>query len=197
MLRNAAVLLSLALLFPGAANSEFRFQPSSITVGAGPAKLDGAGTTFFLSGRVDLATFTSDLVWDAGFHWWKKTDTATFAGFDGFGLPITSEIDTSYRDFAILSGVKYLFHVENEKILPYARGGLSLNFVDVSVETSGMTTGAVSGGQTDLGLYLGGGASYRYSPSVLFGLEAAFNMTEADHFLFGFTVSFPLNRGGP
>lgn len=189
-----SAVLGLALLVPGPAAAEFRFEPNAVTLGVGPAMLqDGIGTTFFLAGRVDLGTFTDRLVWDAGLHWWQKSETQSFTFFGQ-----TSETETSYRDFAVSSGVKYLFPVTSERWLPYARGGLALNFVNVSVSstTAGVPAGTVSAGDTDLGLYLGGGASYRYSPSFLIGAEASLNVTDADHFLLGLTASFPFGGSG-
>lgn len=188
-----ALALALALLVPRGAAAEFRFQPDEVTLGLGPAMLqDGIGTTFFLAGRVDLGTFTDDLVWDAGLHWWRKTESATF---DFFGTSSTTE--TRIRDLAVSSGVKYLFSIDHDRWVPYARGGLALNFVDVAVETtvSGTPTEAISASSSDMGAYIGGGATYRYSPTVSFGAEAVYNMTDADHFLLGFTASFLIGGG--
>jgi opacity protein-like surface antigen len=189
MRKLSSGLLGLALLVPTSVSAAFQFQPNAVTFGVGPAMLqDGIGTTFFLSGRVDLGTFTDQLVWDAGLHWWQKTETTSYAFFGE-----TSEIKTSFRDLAVSSGVKFLIPVQSPQWLPYARGGLALNFVDVSVKTTtgATTTGSVSGGDSDLGAYLGGGVSYRYSPSFLIGAEGVLNVTDADHFLLGVMASFP------
>ena len=71
------------------------------TLGVGPAMLqDGIGTTFFLASRVDLGTFTDDLVWEAGLHWWQKTETTEF---DILGQ--TTRTEARYRDLALTSGV--------------------------------------------------------------------------------------------
>jgi len=186
--------LGSVLLLPASASAEFQFQPNSVTVSAGPAVLDGdMGTTFFLAGRVDLATFTDKLVWDAGFHWWKKSETTSYSIFGQ-----TVESETSLRDLAFSSGVKFLIPVKSQEWLPYLRGGLAMHFVDVSVSASsgGTTTGVASGGTTDLGIHLGGGASYRVNPSFLLGGELNLNVTDADHFLFGLTASFPFGASG-
>jgi hypothetical protein len=193
MRKLALALLGLALLLPGSAAAEFRFQPSAVTLAVGPAILENdIGTTLFLAGRVDLGTFTDQLVWDAGLHWWQKSETVSYTY-----VGVTSEVETSYRDFAVSSGVKFLIPVQSQKWLPYARGGLALNFVDVSVSaTSGsVSTGVISGGSTDLGVQLGGGVSYRYSPSFLIGSELMLNVTDADHVLLGVTASFPFGAG--
>ena len=193
MRRLTFFLLILALFVPGSASAEFVFQPNAVTLGVGPAMLqNGIGTTFFLAGQVDLGSFADRVVWDAGFHWWKKTETESFSFFG-----TDSEISTRHRDFVVTSGVKYLFPVSSEQWLPYARGGLGLNFVDVSAETTsgGTSTGEVSVSSTDLGIYLGGGTSFRASPSFLIGAEGVFNVTDADHFLLGVTASFPFGQG--
>jgi len=187
------IALGLALLIPASASAEFRFEPNAVTLGVGPAMLQNdIGTTFYLAGRVDLGTFHDRVVWDAGLHWWQKSETASFSFFGE-----NSEIKTTFRDLALTTGVKYLFPVSNQQWVPYARGGLGLNFVNASVETTTSTLSTdASAGDTDLGIYLGGGASYRYSPSLLFGLEGSFNVTDADHFLFGITASFPFGSSG-
>lgn len=185
---------ALALLIPVSASAEFQFQPNAVTVGVGPAMLQNdLGTTFFLSGRVDLGTFADRVVWDAGLHWWQKSESASFSFFGE-----TSEVKSTFRDLAFTTGVKYLFAVKNPQWVPYVRGGLGLNFVKASVETTGGTTFSADGSasETDFGMYLGGGASYRYSSSLLFGVEGSFNVTDADHFLLGVTASFPFGSGG-
>lgn len=188
-----SLALALVLLVPVHAGAEFQFQPNAVTLEAGPAMLqDGIGTTFFLGGRFDLGTFTDRLVWDAGLHWWQKTESERITFFGE-----TSETEARYRDIALTTGVKYLFPVESALWIPFARGGLGLNFVDVEVETivDGVTMAEASAGDTDLGVYLGGGASYRASPTLLLGMEGVFNITDADHFLLGFGLTFPIGSG--
>ena len=94
--------------------------------------------------------------------------------------------------------MKYRFPVDSKQWIPFARGGLGLHFVNAKVQTtSGATTTVeASGGNTDLGIYLGGGINYRQSPSVLLGLEGIYNATDADHFLLGFAVTFPIGSTG-
>src|SRR5262245_56744541 len=150
--------VSLIFLAPAQSSAEFQFQPSALTIEAGPAMLDNDfGTTLFLASRVDLGTFMPRLVWDAGLHWWQKSETTSYTFFGQ-----TTETEARYRDIALTSGVKYMFAVKSTEWLPYARGGLGLNFVNVKVrETVGTTTTAeASGGDTDLGIYLGGGINY-------------------------------------
>jgi opacity protein-like surface antigen len=193
MRKLSLALLGLALFLPGSAAAEFHFQPNAVTLSVGPAMLEGdVGTTFFLAGRVDLGTFTDRLVWDAGLHWWRKSETTSYTFFGQ-----TSEFETSYRDLAFASGVKFLIPVQSARWLPYARGGLAMHFVDVSVSstTAGATTAVASGSTTDLGVQLGGGASYRVNPSFLLGGELMMNVTDADHVLFGVTASFPFGSG--
>ena len=190
--------LAVSLIFfaPSPSSAEFQFQPSALTIEAGPAMLDNnVGTTLFLASRVDLGTFTPRLVWDAGLHWWQKSESTSFTFFG-----TTSETEVRYRDIALTSGVKYLFPVKSTEWLPFARGGLGLNFVNVKVRETvdNTTTAEASGGDTDLGIYLGGGINYRHSQSLLFGVEGTFNITDADHFLLGFGVQFPIGSGsGP
>jgi opacity protein-like surface antigen len=194
MRKLSAALLGLTALLPGSAAAEFVFQPSAVHFAVGPALLENnIGTTLFLAGRVDLGTFTDRLVWDAGLHWWQKSETVSYT-FGGF----TSEVETSYRDIAVASGVKFLIPVQSVKWLPYARGGLALNFVNASASASsgGISTDVVSAGSTDLGVQLGGGVSYRYSPSFQIGSELMLNVTDADHILLGVTASFPFGAGG-
>jgi hypothetical protein len=184
--------LVLILSVPASADAEFRFDPNAATLSVGPAMLqDGIGTTFFLAGRVDLGSFHDRVVWDMGLHWWQKTETTSFSFFGE-----TTATESRFRDLALTTGVKYLFPVGSPRWIPYARGGLGLNFVNVSVETTALgNTTEASAGDTDLGIYLGGGAAYRYSPSLLLGAEASFNVTDADHFLLGITASFPFGSG--
>lgn len=192
-MRWFACLLLVPLLTPAAADAEFRFNPNLATFAVGPAMLDSnAGTTFYLHGRVDLAEFTDRLIWDTGLHWWRKTESESYTFFGS-----TTQSEVHLRDFALTSGVKYLFPVSESSWFPYGRAGLGLNFVNVSFEstTDGVVTSAADAGDTDLGLYLGAGAHYRYSSSVLLGAEASANVTDADHFLLGFTVSFPFGGG--
>jgi hypothetical protein len=129
-----------------------------------------------------MASFTEDWIWDAGFHWWKKSYDESFG-------TVTAEF--SVRDFALTTGAKYLFHVSNETWVPYARAGLGMNFVNFSAEGTGFFGGDYDVSQTDLGIYIGGGAHYIYSSSMWFGAEATANITDADHFLLGATVAFP------
>lgn len=193
---RSSCLVALVLLFlaPGPAAAEFQFQPSAVTVGVGPAMLhDGIGTTVFLAARMDLGRFTEHLLWEAGLHWWQKTEVSQLSFFGE-----TSRIEARYRDLALTSGVKYLFPVDSRQWIPYARGGLGLNFVDVAVETTSGSTilTRTSAGDTDFGVYLGAGTAYRQSSSLLLGMEGVFNVTDAGHFLLGFTASFPIGSGG-
>lgn len=191
--RCPSALLAVLLLAP-AARAEFPSGPHVGTLGIGPAFLDGGlGTGLYLAGRMNLGTVADHLVWDAGLHWWKKSESTNIAaGYDVFGQPLDPVIvETKARDLALYSGVKYEFPVNGPKVFPYARGGLGLNFVDVSVESQGIS---ISGGDTDLGIYLGGGVEYLVSPSLMIGGELVYHATDADHTLLGVTLSFPFGH---
>ena len=191
-LRLLSALLVVLLLAP-VASAEYHSGPHVATVGVGPAFLDQTlGTGLYVSARFDLGTFNDKLGWDAGLHWWKKSETTSITAYDFSGQPIaTSSVETSARDLALFSGVKFSFPVNSPKMFPYARGGLGLNFVDVSVESQGIS---VSGGDTDLGIYLGGGFDYLISSSMMIGGELIYHATDADHTLLGVTMSFPLGH---
>jgi opacity protein-like surface antigen len=116
----------------------------------------------------------------------------SFTAYDFQGNPVaTTSVETNARDLALFSGVKFSFPVNSPKVFPYARGGLGLNFVDVSVESQGIS---VSGGDTDLGIYLGGGVDFLVSRSMMVGGELLYHATDADHTLLGVTMSFPLGH---
>ena len=183
-MRRLAALSLLLLLTPAPSKAEFVFNPNLVTIGLGPAFLDNdAGTTFYLGGRVDLATFAPGWGWDAGFHWWSKSEDETVLG---------NTVETSIRDFALKSGVKYSFTTSNPEWVPYARGGLAMNFFSVEAESNGFSADA---SDTELGIYVGGGIDYHYSDSMYFGAEAAAHFSDADFFLLGATVSFPFGSG--
>jgi opacity protein-like surface antigen len=169
-----------ALLLPSAGQAEFEFSPQDWKVGLGLANPEeDFGWGLYLAGRVTLGYFTEELSLDAGAHFWKKSEDV--AGFD-----------LSVRDFALLSGVTYHLTVESEELRPYLRGGLGLHFFEVeeTIDIPFVGTETVSGSETDLGLYLGGGLDYQFSDAMLFGGELLYHVADVDAFVIAMNVTF-------
>lgn len=159
--------------------------PHMVTATLGIANPEALDSTLLIAVRGDLMELGPNLQVDGGLHFWKKGYSVA-STYDPYGYSYgAGAVEWSYRDVALLSGVKYTLRVSDPALVPYGRAGVGLHFQSASVA-------GVSVGKTDVGIYLGGGADYRVGRSLLVGGELSYHLTDIDQLLVGAQVSYLL-----
>ncbi len=98
---------------------------------------------------MELGEFTDNLMWEACASYWSSGQDWSYAG---------RNYEWSVSDFAIRTGVNYHF-LEGE-FEPFAGGGVGVHFF--SWDYAGYS-GPVDNSDSDFGLYVDGGAEYKFS----------------------------------
>jgi hypothetical protein len=116
------------------------------------------GAAFDLSVIANFGTFAPNVVFDATFDFWSKSeDFLTY--------------EYSVKDFAFAGRTTYHFDIQsNPKIKPYAGGGLGIHFVKTSAPSFSIPgIGALGGGdetKVKIGLDLGGGSTFKVGENI-------------------------------
>ena len=83
----------------------------------------------------------------------------------------------------------YVFSISNPDIIPYALAGINIAFLSYSYDIPGDYG---DGGDTEIGLNLGGGADFKVGNLFVFG-ELRFATTSDDQLVIAGGVKFPIN----
>jgi opacity protein-like surface antigen len=155
------VMLALGLLSAQQAMAQSKISFNAIGANlafVSPEQLDG---TFGLGVFADIGQIAPNIGLEPHIEFWSKSDNQ-------FGF------ESSLRDVSVGMRGKYYFEVANPKVRPFAGAGLGLHFLhaETTVNIPGFGTVNESGGDTKLGLDLGGGISTALNSKNDFHAEA-------------------------
>lgn len=145
---------------------------------------DEIDNTIGFGGHAYLGTIIPNLELYAYADYWGKTYAQS------------ADTEAKFSVIGIAGVVKYRFNVSGD-IKPYAGGGLALNIGSWSFEYSGpyaQYLNDTSGSETDLGLYLVGGASKTFSPTLDGFAEIRYNTGGVDYLGIYAGVTYKLGK---
>jgi opacity protein-like surface antigen len=122
------------------------FGLKGIGVRVGVVEPENLDTTVGFGFFMDLGTFHPNVAFETYVDYWSNSIDVGF-------------MDTSFRDVAVGAKVEYLFTLSRPTIHPFIGGGLSMHFLQQSVDLGGLSVPGMSldVSDTKLGLDLGGG----------------------------------------
>ncbi len=124
-------------------------------------------------------------------------DLYVYADYWGKKYAEASDWEAKFSVFGIAGVVKYRFNVSGD-IKPYAGGGLALNIGSASAEYTGpykqYYTTDTSSSDTELGLYLVGGAAKTFSPTLDGFAEIRYNTGGVDYLGIYAGVTYKLGK---
>ncbi len=133
---------------------------------------DPIENTLGFGAQAELGTIMPNLALSAILDYWKKS------------YDVGTNSDYGYSEFVIGALAKYYFKM-NSAVKPYAGGGLGLVIGSSSWDYTNIFTGekvSESESDTDIGIFIQGGAEYPISPNFTGFAELKYHLGGIDYF---------------